>query len=172
MNKKNLSQELKMLSCEFEHMEIVEKSSHKMTAYFSDLKNRPLSISNSSVKSLSKNNLKKVADLLKKSTCPLKALVKFSNDEEKLVELENTKLVTIKGVHALKIELSSENFDATGSYAKNATSFNSLNNGDYENVSIQICYTCYRLERARIFTHINHRERMVLMLKPQLLSIV
>jgi hypothetical protein len=116
------------------NMEIVKKSSKKMTAYVSNLEDRPLYISDGDVKSSSKSNLKKVADVL--SSYPFKAVIQVSNDKEKVAELENTKLVTRKGVNALKLELSSENLDATGLYAKNTTSFNDLKNGNDNGVMI------------------------------------
>ena len=79
---KNLSQEVKILCCEYGNMEIVKKSSHTITAYVSYLNTRPLSISNDRVKSFSRSNLKKVADELKKPTCHLKALLRFHNDDK------------------------------------------------------------------------------------------
>jgi hypothetical protein len=136
---KENNQEIRILCCEFGNMEIVKKSSNKMIAYVTNPKKRPLNISNNDVSSLSKNNLKKVAHELKKSTCPLKARLQFYNDIEKLAELENTTLVTRNGVHALRIQLSSENYDANGSYAKNVTSFIDLKNGNHNDVTI-LCW--------------------------------
>jgi len=118
-------------------MEIVTKSSHKMTAYFSGLQTRPIEILNSSVKSFSKKNLKKVADELKKPTCPLKALLRFNNNDEKLAEINDVQFVTRNGVPTLKFLFSSENLESKGAYAKAAIHFNNLNNGDYHGVSIQ-----------------------------------
>ena len=108
-----------------------------MTAYVTNLKDRPLYISDDDVKSSSKSNLKKVADVL--SSCPFKAVIQVSNDKEKVAAVENTKLVTRKGMHAVKIQLSSENFDATGSYAKTATSFDDLKNGNDNDVNL-LCW--------------------------------
>ena len=147
----NLSQEVKILCCEYGNMEIVKKSSHTITAYVSDLQERPLSISNDRVKSFSRSNLKKVADELKKPTCHLKALLRFHNDEQismqKIFEIRNTQLVTRKGVSSLRLNLSSENLESKGDYAAAATHFDDLNNGDYKDVSI-LCITgfCFRLE--------------------------
>ena len=145
----NLSQEVKILCCEYGNMEIVKKSSHTITAYVSDLQERPLSISNDRVKSFSRSNLKKVADELKKPTCHLKALLRFHNDEQismqKIFEIRNTQLVTRKGVSSLKLALAP--LESNGDYAAAATNFANLNDGDYKDVSI-LCITgfCFRLE--------------------------
>ena len=137
---KNLSQEVKILCCEYGNMETVKKSSHTITAYVSYLNTRPLSISNDRVKSFSRSNLKKVADELKKPTCHLKALLRFHNDDketQKIFEIRNTQLVTRKGVSSLKLALAP--LESNGDYAAAATNFANLNDGDYKDVSI-LCY--------------------------------
>lgn len=146
----NLSQEVKILCCEYGNMEIVKKSSHTITAYVSNLQERPLSISNDRVKSFSRSNLKKIADELKKPTCHLNALLQFHNDDketQKLAEIQNVQIVTRNGVPFLRLELSSENLESKGDYAAAATHFDDLNDGDYKNVSMQcINGFCFRLE--------------------------
>ena len=114
--------------------EIVKTSSKKMTAYVTNLEHRPLYISNCHVKSSSRSNLKKVAHVL--SSCLFKAVITFPNDKEKVAALGNTKIVTRRGMNALRISLSSEKFDAFGSYANNATSFDDLKNGNYDDTTI------------------------------------
>jgi hypothetical protein len=147
----------KIIGCEFGTMEIVKNSSHRMTAYLSDLKEGPLSISGFSVRSLSKNNLKKVADELKKPTCirssstegvsALQVLLRWrvSNDiekqrqKQKYFEITNVRYVLRKGVYALMLKLSSENLESKGAYAKTATHLDDSNNGDYKDASI-LCW--------------------------------
>jgi uncharacterized protein YjbI with pentapeptide repeats len=114
--------------------EIVKTSSKKMTAYVTNLEHRPLYISNGHVKSSSRSNLKKVAHVL--SSCLFKAVITFPNDKEKVAALGNTKIVTRRGMNALRISLSSEKFDAFGSYANKATSFDDLKNGNYDDMTI------------------------------------
>lgn len=138
----NLSQEVKILRCEYRTMEIVKKSSHTITAYVSNLQERPLSISNDRVKSFSRSNLKKIADELRKPTCHLKALLQFHNDDketQKLAEIQNVQLVTRNGAPSLKLTLLSENLESKGAYAAAATNFADLNDGDYKDVSI-LCW--------------------------------
>jgi hypothetical protein len=131
-----------------------KKSSHKMTAYFSDLKQRPISILNSSVKSFSEKNLKKVADEFdefKKSTCPLIAVLQFKNNRDeqipmqKIFEIHNVQSVTRKGVSSLKFGLVL--LESIGAYAAAATNFADLNDGGYyQDVSIMCYFACYRAE--------------------------
>ncbi len=121
-------------------MRIHKKSSHKMTAYFSDLKQRPLSISSNHVESFSKKNFKKVADEfdeLKKSTCPLIAVLRFDNNDTTFAEINDVQFVIRNGVPALKLDFVL--LESKGAFAIAATSFNNLNNGDYEDVSI-LCW--------------------------------
>jgi hypothetical protein len=143
MNKmNNLSQEVKILCCEYGNMEIVKKSSHTMIAYVSNLKQRPLSISNDHVESFSRYNLKKVADELKKPTCHLKALLQFHNDEQipmqKMFEILNIQSVTRKGVSSLKLEFGL--LESKGAYAAAATNFANLNDGDYYQDVFILCW--------------------------------
>ena len=127
---------------------ITHKKSSRMIAYFSDLTTRPLSISNDHVKSFSRSNFKKVADELNKSTCPLKAVLQFHNDEQipmqKIFEIQNVQSVTRKGVPSLKFILSL--LESNGAYAAAATNFANLNDY-YQDVSI-LCFhgPCFQLE--------------------------
>ena len=113
-----------------------------ITAYVSNLQERPLSISNDRVKSFSRSNLKKIADELKKPTCHLKALLQFHNDEQiqmqKMFGIRNIQFVTRNGVPSLKFVFVS--LEPKGAYAAAATNFADLNDGDhYQDVSI-LCY--------------------------------
>lgn len=127
---------------EFETMEIAKKSSNTSTVYVSGPQKRPLFNSKNSVKSFPKNDLKILAnELLKKNTCPLKALMIFNDndDKEKLVQIDDMKVVTRNGKSSLKMVLSNKSLDSEGYFATNAISLSDVNVKTYKIVSFIFC---------------------------------
>lgn len=109
------------------YAEVTKKSHHHATLYVTP-KERVTILDGNNVSSISAKDTKKISDKLTKgSSC----IVLLENGKQKVAKLDRVKPVVINGVSVLKFELSTNGYNTTGDFAKNAANLNGLVDGNY-----------------------------------------